>query len=257
MKKKPLIIAHRGASGIAPENTLVAFEKAIEIGVDRIEMDLRQTIDGEVVVLHDKTIKRTTNGWGGIRKLSLNKVKRYSAGAWFHYDFSKEKVPTFKEVLELVNGRTTLLLEIKDGSPYHHGIEKNVIDLINKYDAQDWCIVQSFNDQVLKNFRALPGLHSDVQKLFEIVIPVAPFYGGSQFTYKALRRYDFAEEVNVNFKNVTPLVVSKIHKMGKKINVWTVNDEYDLKLFLEMGVDGIITDFPNRLKKIIEQNVES
>ncbi|MBL4709462.1 MAG: hypothetical protein JKY48_13585 [Flavobacteriales bacterium] len=251
MKNRPLIIAHRGASGLVPENTLIAFKKAIEIGVDRIEMDLRQTIDGEVIVLHDKTIKRTTNGWGSVRKLSLKRVQRYSAGSWFHYDFGAEKVPTFREVLELVNGRTTLLLEIKDGSPYHHGIEKNVIELINEYDAHDWCIVQSFNDKVLKNFRALPELNSDVQKLFEIVIPVAPFYGGSRFTYKSVRSYDFAQEVNVNFKNVTPLVIRKLHKMGKKINVWTVNDNYDLNRFVEMGVDGIITDYPDRLKKII------
>ncbi len=251
MNKKPLIIAHRGASGLAPENTLTAFAKAIEIGVDRIEMDLRQTIDGEVIVLHDKTIVRTTNGWGSARKLSLNKIRRYSAGSWFHYDFSSERIPTFREVLELVDGRTTLLLEIKDGSPYHHGIEKNVIDIINEYNAHEWCIVQSFNDKVLKNFRALPNLNSDIQKLFEIVIPVAPFYGGSKFTYKSIRRYDFAQEVNINFKSVTPLVVRKIHKMGKKINVWTVNDRYDLQYFIEMGVDGIITDFPDRLKELL------
>lgn len=253
MKNKPLNIAHRGASGLVPENTLIAFEKAIELGVDRIEMDLRQTIDGEVIVLHDKTIKRTTNGWGSARKLSLNRIKKYSAGSWFHHKYSDEKVPTFREVLKLVNGRTKLLLEVKDGSPYHHGIERNIIKLIDEHNAQDWCIVQSFNDIVLKNFRTLPNLHSDVQKLFEIVIPVAPFYGGSQFSYKALRRYDFAQEVNVNFKNVTPLVVEKIHKMGKKINVWTVNDEYDLKMFIEMGVDGIITDYPDRLKYLLDR----
>ena len=97
---KPLIIAHRGASGIAPENTLAAFQKAVEMGVDRIEMDLRQTIDGEVVVIHDKTIVRTTNGWGSVRKMSLNKLKNYSAGSWFNPDFTDEKVPTFREVLE-------------------------------------------------------------------------------------------------------------------------------------------------------------
>ncbi|MFT5666613.1 MAG: glycerophosphoryl diester phosphodiesterase [Vicingaceae bacterium] len=253
MINKPLVIAHRGASGLVPENTLVAFEKAIEIGVDRIEMDLRQTLDGVVIVLHDKTLKRTTNGWGSARKMSMTKIQRYSAGSWFHYDYSSEKVPSFRQVLELVKGRTKLLLEIKDGSPYHHGIEKNVIALINEYDAQDWCIVQSFNDKVLKNFRALPGLNSDVQKLFEIVIPVAPFIGGSQFTYKSLRNYDFAQEVNVNFKNVTPMVVRKVHKIGKKINVWTVNDDFDLRLFVEMGVDGIITDYPDRLKRILEE----
>jgi glycerophosphoryl diester phosphodiesterase len=248
---KPLIIAHRGASGLAPENTLAAFAKALEIGVDRIEMDLRQTLDGEVVVLHDKTIVRTTNGWGSVRKLSLNKLRRYSAGSWFNPEFSDERVPTFREVLELVNGRAKLLLEVKDGSPYHHGIEKNIIHLVNEYQANDWCIVQSFNDRILSNFRKIPELQSDVQKLFAAFIPVAPFYGGSRFSYKRLRRYDFAQEVNINYKYVNTRVVRKVHEMGKKVNVWTVNENANLKKYYEMGVDGIITDYPNRLKELL------
>ncbi|MEQ8625502.1 MAG: glycerophosphodiester phosphodiesterase family protein [Vicingaceae bacterium] len=251
MNNRPLIIAHRGASGLAPENTLAAFAKAIELGVDRIEMDLRQTIDGEVVVLHDKTINRTSNGWGSVRKLSLKKCKSYSAGSWFHHDFSAERIPTFREVLELVNGRATLLLEIKNGSPYHHGIEKNIIDLVNEFDAHEWCIVQSFNDRILKNFRELPDLHSNIQKLFAAFIPVAPFYGGSRFSYKRVRRYDFADEININYKYVNPRVVRKMHQMGKKVNVWTVNQPENLKKYMEIGVDGIITDYPDRLIKLL------
>ncbi|MAY84300.1 MAG: glycerophosphodiester phosphodiesterase [Flavobacteriales bacterium] len=249
---RPLVIAHRGASGLAPENTLAAIEKALEIGVDRIEMDLRQTLDGEVVVLHDKTIVRTTNGWGSVRKLPLAKLRRYSAGSWFHPDFSSERVPTFREVLELVNGRANLLLEVKDGSPYHPGIEKRIIELVNEYSANEWCIVQSFNDRILTNFRKLPELHTDIQKLFAAFIPVAPFYGGSKFTYKRLRRYDFAQEVNINRRYVNPRVVRKVHKMGKKVNVWTVNERDSLKKFVDWGVDGIITDYPDRLRAIID-----
>lgn len=251
MNGSPKVIAHRGASGIAPENTLIAFQKALEIGVDRIEMDLRQTLDGEVVVMHDKTIMRTTNGWGSVRKLSLKKLKSYSAGSWFHPDFEDEKIPTFKEVLELVNGQTTLLLEVKDGSPYHYGIESNIVKLVNEYQANDWCIVQSFNDRILNNFKKLPELQSDMQKLFAAFIPVAPFYGGSKFSYKRLKRYTFAKEINISYKYVTPRVVRKVHEMGKKVNVWTVNDMASLKKFYEMGVDGIITDYPDRLKDII------
>lgn len=249
--QRPLIIAHRGASGLAPENTLIAFEKAIEIGVDRIEMDLRQSIDGEVVVIHDKTIRRTTNGWGSVRKLSLKKLQKYSAGSWFHHSFSGEKIPTFREVLELVDGRTKLLLEIKEGSPYHHNIERNILDLINEFNAHDWCIVQSFNDKVLQNFRKLPNLNSDVQKLFEAFIPVAPFYGGSRFSYKKIKSYSFAEEVNINYKYVNPLVVRKVHQIGKRVNVWTVNEERNLIKYVNMGVDGIITDYPDRLRKVL------
>lgn len=251
MTKRPLIIAHRGASGLAPENTLTAFEKAIEIGVDRIEMDLRQSIDGEVVVIHDKTIRRTTNGWGSVRKLSLKRLQKYSAGSWFDPDFSPERIPTFRDVLELVNGRTKLLLEIKEGSPYHPNIEKNILDLINEYNAHEWCIVQSFNDKVLQNFRKLPHLNSDVQKLFEAFIPVAPFYGGSRFSYKRIKSYGFAEEVNINYRYVNPLVVRKVHQLGKKVNVWTVNETANLKKYVDMGVDGIITDYPDRLRKVL------
>lgn len=246
---QPLVIAHRGASGLAPENTLAAFQKALEFGVDRIEMDLRQTLDGEVVVLHDKTIVRTTNGWGSIQKLPLKKVQRYSAGSWFHHEFSAERIPTFREVLELVNGRATLLLEVKDGSPYHPGIEGRIIKLVNEYKANDWCIVQSFNDRILSNFRKLPEFHADMQKLFEAFIPVAPFYGGSKFTYKKLRRYNFASEVNINRRYVNPRVVRKVHEMGKKVNVWTVNEPEALSKFVKWGVDGIITDFPDRLRE--------
>lgn len=248
---KPLIIAHRGASGLAPENTLAAFQKAIDIGVDRIEMDLRQSIDGEVVVIHDKTIMRTTNGWGSVRKLSLKRLQRYSAGSWFHPDFSAEKVPTFREVLELINGQTTLLLEIKEGSPYHHGIERNILKIINEYKAHEWCIIQSFNDQVLNNFRNAPDLHSNVQKLFEALIPVAPFYAGSRFSYKRIKTYGFAEEININYRYVNPRVVRKVHEMGKKVNVWTVNQPQNLIKYTQMGVDGIITDFPDKLKEIL------
>lgn len=251
MSNTPLVIAHRGASGIAPENTLAAFSKALEIGVDRIEMDLRQTLDGEVVVIHDKTLKRTTNGWGSVRKSSLKKLRRYSAGSWFHHTFSHEKVPTLHEVLELVKGQTELLLEIKNGSPYHHGIESNITKIIKKHDAKNWCIVQSFDDRVLNNFRKLPELESDVHKLFASVIPVAPFYGGSRFSFKRVKSYHYAEEININYKYVNPQVVRKIHQLNKKVNIWTVNEPANFVKYIKMGVDGIITDNPHLLKKLL------
>jgi len=251
--KRPLVIAHRGASGLAPENTLASISKAIEIGVDRIEMDLRQTLDGEVVVLHDKTIIRTTNGWGSLRKIPLKKLKRYSAGSWFDPAFSSETVPTFREVLELVKGRATLLLEVKDGTPYHPGIEKRIIELVNEYAANEWCIVQSFNDRILNNFRKLPEFQTDMQKLFAAFIPVAPFYGGSKFSYKRLRTYAYAQEVNISRRYVNPRVIRKVHTMGKKVNVWTVNETSALEKFVDWGVDGIITDYPERLNAVLKQ----
>src|SRR5690606_28509304 len=126
--------------------------------MDRIELDLRQTLDAVVVALHDKTINRTTTGRGKVQNMTFNRLRKYSAGIKFYPQYRDEKVPSFKEILELVNGKSILLLEIKQGSPYHPGIEKNIIKLILEHNASDWCIVQSFNDTVLKNFRKLPEL---------------------------------------------------------------------------------------------------
>jgi len=251
--KLPLKIGHRGAAGLAPENTLSSIQMAMDFQMDRIELDLRQTLDGVVVVLHDKTINRTTTGRGQVANMTYNRLRKYSAGSKFSFEYRHERVPSFKEVLELVNGKCKLLLEIKQGSPYHPGIEKNIIKLILEYNASEWCIVQSFNDSVLKNFRKLPELQSNIQKLFVAIVPIAPYYGGSQFSYKKIAHYDFAEEFNIKYQNVTPLVVKRIHEMGKKINVWTVNDSFHMEKFTKMGVDGIITNYPDRLNKVLEK----
>lgn len=250
--KRPLNIGHRGAAGLAPENTLSSIQMAMDYNVDRIEIDLRQTLDGVVVVLHDKTINRTTTGRGQVANMTFNRLRKFSAGSKFSFDYRHEKVPSFREVLELVNGKSILLLEIKEGSPYHPCIEKNIIKLILEYNASQWCIVQSFNDSVLKNFRKLPELQSNIQKLFVAIVPIAPFYGGSRFNYKKLAHYDFAEELNIKYQNVTPLVVKKIHEQGKKVNVWTVNEPTQMEKFVKMGVDGIITNYPDRLNNLLE-----
>ena len=103
--KKPLKIGHRGAAGLAPENTLSSIQKAMDYEMDRIELDLRQTLDGVVVVLHDKTINRTTDGRGQVANMTFNRLRKYSAGSKFSPQYRDEKVPSFKEVLELVNGK--------------------------------------------------------------------------------------------------------------------------------------------------------
>ena len=250
---RPLKIGHRGAAGLAPENTLSSIQMALDHNMDRIEIDLRQTLDGVVVVLHDKTINRTTTGKGQVAKMTFKRLRKYSAGRKFSFEYRDEKVPSFREVLELVKGQSILLLEIKQGSPYHQGIEKRIIDLILEYDASSWCIVQSFNDSVLKNFMKLPELQSDIQKLFVAVVPIAPFYGGSMLNYKKLKNYDFAEEFNIKYQNVSSQLVRKIHEMGKKVNVWTVNNSSQMEKLIKMKVDGIITNYPDRLNKVLEK----
>ena len=137
--KSTLIIAHRGLSSLYPENTLVAFRKAIELGVDFIELDVRLSCDGELIVIHDDTFNRTTDGDGKVCELTLSEIKKYSAGKWFSTSFKKERVPTLKEVFELIKKRTKLLIEIKQP-----GIEKKLVNLIQQYDMTDNVICGSF-----------------------------------------------------------------------------------------------------------------
>jgi glycerophosphoryl diester phosphodiesterase len=119
------IIAHRGASGSAPENTLAAIELAIANKADMIEIDIHQTKDGKLVVIHDDKLDRTTTGKGKINELTLEEIKKHDAGSWFNTSFSNEKVPELKEVLELINGKCKLLIEIKGKPSDYSGLEKN------------------------------------------------------------------------------------------------------------------------------------
>ena len=147
-----LIIAHRGASGLAPENTLAAIKKAIELKADLIEIDVHQTKDSIIVVIHDKKINRTTSGKGRVKDLFYKEIRRYDAGKWFDPKFEGERVPTLEEVLRLVHGQTKLLIEIKGDDNFYPNIEKHVYEILKTYNAQNWCEIHSFYDQVLYNF---------------------------------------------------------------------------------------------------------
>ena len=143
-------IAHRGASGSAPENTLAAFKKAIEIGVDAVELDLHGTADGEIVVIHDPSLDRTTNLHGSVNQATLETIKRADAGGWFASEFVGEPVPTLVEALECIGGNTIAVLEIKDAT-----IGEAVVKKINEMDALEKVVLISFHTSVLREVRAL------------------------------------------------------------------------------------------------------
>ena len=139
------VIAHRGGANLAPENTMAAFEKAISLKVDMIEIDVEQTNDSVVVVIHDGTVDRTTNGSGAVDSLSYDYIKNLDAGSWYDKKFAAEKISTLDEVLSLIDGQLTLLIEIKEGSERYPGIERQTVEAIQKFKAHSWVIVQSFN----------------------------------------------------------------------------------------------------------------
>lgn len=241
-------VSHRGAAALAPENTLAAVEKGLAHNPDRIEIDVQQTRDGSVIVLHDITLDRTTNGSGLAKDLTLAEIKELSAGEWFGSEFAGQKVPTLEEVMELIDGQCTLIIEIKKGGYFYPDIEKNIVDIIDRHNARDWCIVHSFNTQVIETIHDLdPGI--TLHKLFTANLRFTPLIKADDvWELYRFQDYPYITEYSIHYRFANKKIISKIHAMGKKVNVWTVNDKKTIDRLLGLGVDGIITDHPEWLE---------
>jgi glycerophosphoryl diester phosphodiesterase len=244
-----VVIAHRGFSGAAPENTLVAFSKAIETGCDMIELDVQLSRDGEVVVIHDDTLDRTTNGKGKVSQHTLQDLKRFDAGFWFGPQFTGERIPALKEVLELTCGKIPLTIELKKGDLGSY----TIFDLADRAFAEvekAGCLEQV----VFSSFD-----RTAIERIMErnSRIPVA-------YIYK--KRWDSPLELTGKYPfpilscrhNVlTKKNLSKAQQAGLKVNVWTVDRESEIELFVDLGVDGIITNYPDRAIKVLKKRQTS
>jgi glycerophosphoryl diester phosphodiesterase len=250
--RNPIVVAHRGASGYAPENTMAAIKKAITMGVDMIEIDVQLSKDKEVVLMHDLTVDRTTNGKGKVRDLYLEEIKKLDAGKWFSSEFLGEKVPTLEEVIQAINGQCKLLIEVKRVKSKKLEIENKIVQLINKYNAYNWCIVQSFETQVIKNIQELDK-SIECHKLVTMNISVLPLHIDSRIKTGTIYKYKTVQSINPYFKMLNKRKVNKIHSRGQKIITWTVNEPEDMKRMIEMGVDGIITNYPDRLIQLLKK----
>ncbi len=238
------LTGHRGAAGFAPENTLSSIKKALEFNTDRIEVDVRQTKDNVVVCIHDKTINRTTNGNGAVNELSFNDLRKFDAGSKFSKKFKNEKVPTLEEAIQLINGKSKLVVEIKDGNELYPEIEKRVVNIINKHNAKDWVLVHSFNDSVLLRINKLDS-EIILHKLLIADFPIFYLIYDGKFRVTNLDFYNFVDEFSCYYPFTTRRLIKKVHSLGKKINVWTVDDSISINRLINLGVDGIITDYPN------------
>ena len=229
------IFAHRGASGYAPENTLEAFRLAMEQGADGIELDVHLTKDGEVVVIHDETIDRTGNGQGNVRDYTLEELKKFS----FHNRMEKYKgvqIPTLKEVLDLVkNSKMKVNIELKTGIYWYEGIEEKTMEIVKSREMEDRIIYSSFN-------------HYSIQKILEQDIHAETAY---LFSDVLLNMEKYAKQTGV--KGLHPAVyhlkmadfLETYLKSGLKVRVWTVNNKEDMKMFMDAGVDAVITNYPD------------
>ncbi|WP_370636260.1 glycerophosphodiester phosphodiesterase [Cohnella sp. CFH 77786] len=232
-------IAHRGASGYAPENTIAAFDLALKMNADLIEFDVQRSKDGKLVVIHDETVDRTTDGSGAVMDLTLEELRGLDAGSWFSDAYAGERIPTLGEVLDRYRGQIGFLIEIK--SPWlYPGIEQQVADELRERVMDEpkrgEVIVQSFDHAAMRRFHAL---------LPDIPIGLLTFLP-EDLTEDKLRDFaEFAEYVNPHLSLASGTLTDQIHSLGMKILPWTVRDKSQVEPLIRMGVDGIITDYPD------------
>lgn len=233
------IFAHRGYSGEYPENTMLAFKKAIEVGVDGIELDVQLTKDGEIVIIHDETIDRTTDGSGYVIDYTYEKLSRFNATYKFK-EMGFNKIPTLREYFELVkNLEIVTNIELKTGVNQYLGIEEKVLRLIREYNLEKKVIISSFNHfSVMRMKKLAPDLKYGF--LSEDWIIDAGKYTASH----GVQCY------HPRFNNLVPEVVEELKKYNLEINTWTVNEEKDMEYLYSKGVDVIITNYPELAKKI-------
>ncbi len=237
----PSVIAHRGASIDAPENTISAFDEAINQGADALELDIRFTADGIPIVMHDRTLSRTTNETENslVRHLTLAQIKALDAGQWFGEDFEDEAIPTLEEVLILYGQNTDLYIELKD---YDEESEQLIVELIETYADIDRIKIMSFNDLQLIRFKEL---NPEIQT----VLLVSTFYGNLSSLINKEYVDHFAFEQSLILNN--PSYVDRIQSVNKGVYVWTVNNEEYIGEYAELYVNGIITDKPLITREIV------
>lgn len=231
-----LRIGHRGAAGSAPENTLAAFRRAVELGVDGVEFDVHPTADGHLVVIHDPTLDRTTSGSGLVCRTPLNVVRSLDAGSWYRPQWAGERVPTLAEVVAAVPEPCRLFVELKAGSVRYPGVEERLVAELRRLGALPRAHVLSFDHHALRRIRALaPDL------------PTGMLYMGHPIDPVAMARGCGATALHPAWHYLTPEAVALAHASGLAVYAWTVNEPDEIALVRGCGVDGIVSDFPERL----------
>jgi glycerophosphoryl diester phosphodiesterase len=237
------LIGHRGAAAVTPENTLVSLRKAMALGVDRIEIDVHMTRDGRIVLMHDRTLERTTTGHGAVRDHDLAEIQMLDAGSWFDPSFAGEKAPTLEEAIEAIDGKCMLMIEVKEHGGYTPGIELAVAEIIRKYNAGSWCVVISLRHKVVANFHRLaPDIR--LHRSYVGKLPLIPVYIANGLTLRGLKYYDYVEEFNLNKGFISRCILRKAMRMNKKINAWTDDQPDHAMKLVKRGVSGIITNAP-------------
>jgi len=231
------IYAHRGCSGTFPENTIAAFNAAARLPIHGVEFDVHMTKDGELVVIHDESINRTSNGSGFIKDMTLKELKNYDFGTWFSNNFKGEKVPTLREVLYVFKDtHHHINIELKSDVFPYEGMEQKVLEMLKQYRLEDRVVISSFNHEMIQNVKKLAP-HIETAILFMEVM-VAP--------------HEYAQKVGADALHAFfPTALRKMGKeviaSGKQLRVFTVNEEIYADILHAAGVHAIFTDYPQKM----------
>ena len=240
------VIAHRGSNKVAPQNTLPAFQRAIDEGTDGFETDVHVTKDGKLVICHNYTVDATSDGRGAITDYTLGELKKMDFGSYFSADFRGTPPPSVDEFLDLVSQTDSELINIELKSPKadETGIEAKTVAAIRAHGLIDRCLISSFDRHILKTVKEMePRLRTGF--LYPTIqYTVSRFVVNPFFIVKRIH----ADFIHPMYPVVNPLLVKTAHKLGVGVNVWTVDDEKTVRRLIDCGVDGIITDVPGKVK---------
>ena len=247
-----MVIAHRGASDSAPENSLSAFEKAIACKADYIETDVHQTADGEVVIMHDLSVNRTCNVGKNLQEKYGKKVliKDLNKEEFLALKIknTQEAPPTLDAAIKLISGRSKLLIELKKGNDYYPGIEQHILQIIKDNNAAEWVnVIHSFDKNALLEInRQNTGMK--LQKLIVFKLPLTSFNFSKKFNKDKFENW---QGVNTYYFFTHKKLVRKLHKQNKTVFAWTVNKRRVAKRLIRIGVDGIITNKPEMVRELL------
>lgn len=226
------ITAHRGASGYAPENTLAAIQLAIQMKADYIEIDVRQTADKKIILLHDKTLKRTTGLNKKVSDLKYSEIDELDVGSWFSNVFSSEKIPTLEQVLIVVRGKLKVNIELKEAGNIEFAL--NALSVVNAAQMLEDTVFTSFDIDLIKAIK-----ERSPEAKIGLILSRKP---SSKIFLTNL------DVISINRLLVNRKLVTMAKKHGKEVHVWTVNSIREIKKFKEMSVDNIITNYPDKAK---------
>lgn len=240
---RPLIMAHRGAKDIAPENTLAAFQAACDLGADAIELDVTRCASGEIIVIHDDTVDRTTNGTGRVDELPWETLRTLDAGSWFDIRFQGERIPLLEEVLEHFGHRIRLNIEIKSRGWRSDGIEAEIATLLRRRGLVEHAIISSFSPMALWRMRyAASEIPRALLYAEEMPLPLRRAWA---------RHWVAPHALHPHYSMVDAAYMAWARRKGYRVNVWTVNDPADMQRMADLGVDAIITDHVIEARRVL------